>query len=170
MAFKLFGKKNKYTGADISVPDPKPVMGITKMMLPLIARDFPGFSWDEWKIRCEDMLLEYLSGFSNEQMNEFAYVSENLKREIQRILEQNINEGVIVRYENLRLYQTEIIKYEKEGDVCVIQMKTSVTFIYSANYPREVFDIPTERLYVMELRYREVPETHGEVSKIVLDR
>lgn len=157
----VFGTSNLAEGinrqADIAAETPKSVSGMTRLMEPQIMRDFPDFSWDEFKHRAENMLTSALLAITSGDVTTIKNASDAVKDQIRNRIEDNEASGIREEYEQIKIHQTEISNYRKEKGACVITIQSAVEYFYSkmkeGNVIKGSKDRKTQTKYNMELIY-----------------
>ena len=131
----VFGTENLAEGinrqADLAAETPKSVSGMTRLMEPQIMRDFPEFSWEEFKHRAENMLTSALLAITSGDVTTIVDASDTLKEQIRNRIGDNEASGVKETFEQIKIHQTEISNYHKEKGTCVITIQSSVEYFYS---------------------------------------
>lgn len=131
----VFGTENLAEGinrqADLAAETPKSVSGMTRLMEPQIMRDFPDFSWEEFKHRAENMLISALLAITSGDVTTIVDASDTLKEQIRNRIGDNEASGVKENFEQIKIHQTEISNYRKEKGTCVITIQSSVEYFYS---------------------------------------
>ena len=131
----VFGTENLAEGinrqADLAAETPKSVSGMTRLMEPQIMRDFPDFSWEEFKHRAENMLTSALLAITSGDVTTIVDASDTLKEQIRNRIGDNEASGVKENFEQIKIHQTEISNYHKEKGTCVITIQSSVEYFYS---------------------------------------
>lgn len=145
----LFGTDSLVEGinrqADIAAETPKSVSGMTRLMEPQIMRDFPDFSWEEFKHRAENMLTSALLAITNGDVTTIQNASDAVKDQIRNRIEDNEAAGIREVYEQIKIHQTEISNYHKEKGACVITIQSAVEYFYSKVRDGEVIGGSKER-------------------------
>lgn len=125
--------------ADILGETPKSVSGMTKLCLPQIEADFPGFQWAQWKQRCENLLRGYLAALDRQDISVLEAgegkdqemgVSEELLRQTRFQIEEQKRRGVRETYRQVKIHQTEIARYQKEAGLCIIRLQSAVEYYH----------------------------------------
>ena len=128
----VFGTDNIVDGihrqADLAAETPKSVSGMTRLMEPQIMRDFPDFSWEEFKHRAENMLTSALLAITNGDVTKIWNASDAVKEQIRNRIEDNEAAGICENYEQIKIHQTEISNYRKEKGTCVITIQSAVEY------------------------------------------
>lgn len=131
--------------ADLAAETPKSVSGMTRIMEPQIMRDFPDFSWEEFKHRAENMLTSALLAISNGDVTTIQNASDAVKDQIRNRIEDNEAAGISENFEQIKIHQTEISNYHKEKGACVITIQSAVEYFYSKIRDGEVIGGSRER-------------------------
>ena len=131
---QLFGTESIVDGlnrqADIAAETPKSVSGMTRLMEPQIMRDFPDFSWSEFKHRAENMLTSALLAISSERPERLVDASEEVKNQVLNIIADNQATQVREVYNNIKIHQTEISNYRKDKGNCIIVIQSAVEYYH----------------------------------------
>jgi uncharacterized Zn finger protein (UPF0148 family) len=113
--------------ADILAATPKSVTGMTKLMEPQIMRDFPEFSWEQFRAKAENMLRSALNAISSENPGLLAAdASEDVKQQIINRIEENKAEDMKETYREIEIHRTEIANYKHEKGKCIIVIQSAV--------------------------------------------
>lgn len=110
--------------------EPKSVAAMTRIFEPQIMRDFPEFSWEEFKHKSENMLTSALLAISAENPERLVDASEDIKKQVANIIEDNRARGISETYSDITIHQTEIADYQKTNGKCVITIQSAVGSLY----------------------------------------
>ncbi len=157
----LFGTKSFVEGfqrqADRVAETPKSVSSMTRLMEPQIAEDFPGFSWNEFKHKAENMLTSALLAISAADISKLMNASDEVKKQVRNRIEANHLANATEHYENIRIHQTEISDYVKSNGKCIIKIQSAIEYIYYKEIGERLVagqkDRKTQAKYNMELIY-----------------
>lgn len=131
---KLFGTSDFVEGfgrqADILSETPKSVSSMTRLMEPQIMRDFPEFSWEEFKAKAENTLTAALLAISANNPDRMMGESEDIRRQVANIVADNRAAGISENYSDIKIHQTEITNYTKAKGKCVITIQSAVGYQY----------------------------------------
>ncbi|MCM1105987.1 MAG: hypothetical protein NC355_03490 [Blautia sp.] len=116
--------------ADELAATPKSVSGMTRLMEPQIARDFPDFVWREFKHKAENMLTSALLAISSGNIDRLTDASEEVRRQVENVIAANQAASVREVYDDIRIHQTEIANYRKGGGKCVITIQSAVEYYH----------------------------------------
>ncbi len=109
---------------------PKSVSGMTSLCIPRIAVDFPDFNWHEFKQKSENMLISAFRAISEEDASIVVNASSDLRSQIGLIIDGNHDGGIHEIYKDIKIHQTEIKDYRKQGGNCIITLQSSVGYIH----------------------------------------
>ncbi|MGN1156794.1 MAG: hypothetical protein ACI4TK_11500 [Agathobacter sp.] len=130
----LFGTTDFAEGwnrqADVLAETPKSVSSMTKLMEPQIMRDFPEFSWDEFKHKAENMLTSAFLAISAKDAGRLVEASEDVRKQVTNIIEDNRANGIDENYSEIDIHQTEIANYVKADGKCVITIQSAVGYLH----------------------------------------
>lgn len=136
---------------------PKSVTSMTRLMEPQIQRDFPEFSWDEFKRRAETMLVSALTAIAKGDVLLVKEASEELSEQIRARIANNESSNVKEHYDNIRIHQTEIANYVKANGTCTITIQSAVEYDYYKEREGKLLEGDKERKtqtkYNIELMY-----------------
>lgn len=131
---QLFGTDDFIQGfnrnADLLAETPKSVSSMTRLMEPQIMRDFPEFSWEEFKHKSENMLMSALLAISASDVEQLVDASEDIKKQVKNIIEENHLHGIGETYSQIQIHQTEIANYTKQAGKCVITIQSAVGYLH----------------------------------------
>ena len=134
LSSQLFGTTDFVKGlkmaADVQAETPKSVSAMTRLMEPQIMRDFPEFSWQEFKQKAENMLVSALLAISSNNPDRLLEGSEDIKKQVQNIIEDNRANNIGETYSDIKIHQTEIADYRKQNGKCVITIQSAVGYMY----------------------------------------
>lgn len=161
MSSQLFGTTDFVKGlkmaADVQAETPKSVSAMTRLMEPQIMRDFPEFSWDEFKHKAENMLTSAFLAISANNPERLVNASDDIKKQVTNIIEDNRANSVGETYSDIEIHQTEIANYQKMNGKCVITIQSAVGYMYYKMKDGEVIDgdknRKTQTKYNVELVY-----------------
>lgn len=144
--------------ADLAAEIPRSVSSMTRLMEPQIARDFPEFSWEEFRDKAENMLLSALGAISeNDASRLVSDASEDIRKRIENQIAGNLRDGIEERYSQVRIYQTEIANYEKSQGKCIVTLQSAIEYYYYKEKNGQLIDGTKERKtqtkYNTELMY-----------------
>ena len=157
----LFGTTDFIEGwnrqADVLAETPKSVSSMTRIMEPQIMRDFPEFSWEEFKHKAENMLTSAFLAISANNPGSLVDASEDVKKQVINIIESNRLNGVGETYSDVEIHQTEIANYTKSDGKCVITIQSAVGYLHYKMRDGKVIagdkNRKTQTKYNMELVY-----------------
>lgn len=106
------------------------VNSMTKTYLPQIMRDFPEFSYDQFKIKAEHALLSALAAISNDNTGLIRDASEEFKTKVRSIIEMNQANEWDEDYSDCVIHQTEITSYTKRAGICRITLQSALEYYH----------------------------------------
>lgn len=121
-------------------------------------RDFPDFSWAQFRVKAENMLTAALYAISEGSMSRLASdTAESVKNEIRTRIEENSFSQINEHYEDITIHQTEISNYRHESGKCIITIQSAVGYKYYKEQNGKLLDGSKERKtqtkYNIELVY-----------------
>lgn len=136
---------------------PKSVSGMTRLLEPQIQRDFPEFNWKEFRNLAEEKLKQAFLAISANNIALLKDPSDNMKNEVENIINANRNEGVKEVFQDIDIHQTEIAKYEKSNGRCIVTLQSAVGYFHYREKDGNVIegrkDLKTQTKYNVELMY-----------------
>lgn len=134
LSSQLFGTTDFVKGfsmaTDVQAETPKSVSAMTRLMEPQIMRDFPEFSWEEFKHKSENMLTSALLAISANNPDRLVEASEDIKKQVTNIIEDNRANNIGETYSDIEIHQTEIADYRKANGKCVITIQSAVGYMH----------------------------------------
>ncbi len=109
----------------------KSVNSMTKTYLPQIMRDFPEFSYDQFKTKAEHTLLSALAAISNDNTGLIKDASEEFKVKVRSLIEMNQANELDEDYSDCVIHQTEITAYTKRAGVCRITLQSALEYYHT---------------------------------------
>lgn len=109
---------------------PKSVSGMTSLCLPRISADFPEFNWHEFKQKAENMLSSAFRAISEEDISVLINASADLRSQVSLAIDSNHDAGLHEYFKNVKVHQTEIRDYRKQGGNCIITLQSAVGMIH----------------------------------------
>lgn len=110
---------------------PKSVNAMTSVYLPRIEKDFPEFSYSEFKVKAENMMKSAFNAISTEDITRLINASGDLTAQINNRIESNRLNHLDENYSDIQIHRTEIKNYSKASGNCVITLQSSVGYIHS---------------------------------------
>lgn len=155
---------------DVMEESPKSVASMTRLMEPQIMRDFPEFSWDEFKHKAENMLTSVFISITANDVNRLVEASEDVRKQVENIIEENRLKGISESYSDIEIHQTEIANYQKLDGKCVVTIQSAVGYVYSKMKDGKLIDgnpeYTTQTKYNVELVYIQDAEAAGEKAAV----
>lgn len=116
--------------ADELSEQPRSVSAMTRLMEPQIMRDFPDFSWAQFKADAQNALTDALLSISTGNIQGLHGTAEALREQVSGIIADNRASGVKEVYQNIHIHQTEIANYTKSHGKCVVTVQSAVEFYH----------------------------------------
>ena len=148
---------------------PKSVSAMTRLCLPRIIRDFPEFSYEEFRQKSENQLKEALAAVESQDMACLKNASPDLRDQIRLRIEDDKRQGVRVKFQNIRIHQSAISRYEKGSGCCTVIFQSAVEYRY-ARWKKEEKEPELKRKqtrYDMEWVYVQDVEKLPETMKVI---
>lgn len=110
---------------------PKSVNSMTSIYLPRIEKDFPEFSYSEFKVKAENMMKSAFNAISTEDIGKLINASGDLTAQINNRINSNRANHFKESFSDIKIHRTEIKNYVKASGNCVITLQSSVGYIHS---------------------------------------
>ena len=131
---------------------PKSVSSMTSVYLPRIEKDFPEFSYDEFKVKAENMMKSAFNAISTEDISKLINASRDLTSQVNNIINSNRTNHFKESYSDIKIHRTEIKNYVKTSGNCVITLQSSVGYVHCVTGPHgEV--IKGDKEHTFQTRY-----------------
>lgn len=115
---------------------PKSVNSMTSVYLPRIEKDFPEFSYSEFKVKAENMMKSAFNAITTEDIEKLINASPDLKSQINNRINSNKANHFKETFSDIKIHRTEIKNYSKTSGNCVITLQSSVGYIHSVTDSR----------------------------------
>lgn len=126
----VFGTSNITQGAEQLRQEyastPKSVSGMTRLLLPKLAADFPDFHYDEMKERAENVLTGYLNAITNNKAALLTDGNEELKQQLEYRIQQCAARGVQEHFDQIKIHQTELHQYRRTDGRCIVTFQSAL--------------------------------------------
>jgi hypothetical protein len=135
MAQEMYGTNNIIDALNQSqrsaADEHKSVNSMTKTYLPQIMRDFPEFSYDQFKTKAEHALLSALAAISNDNTGLIKDASEEFRVKVRSLIEMNQANELDEDYSDCVIHQTEITAYTKRAGICRITLQSALEYYHT---------------------------------------
>lgn len=155
--------------ADLAAETPKSVSGMTRLFEPQIRRDFPDFSWEEFKHRAENMLVSALLAVSGENLEGLSEASPEVRQQVENRIRDNEAAGIKETYREIKIHQTEMADYRKEKGTCTLTIQSAVEYYHDREkigQPENRAQRKTQTKYNLELLYIQDSDAAGLESAV----
>lgn len=109
----------------------KSVNSMTKIYLPQIMRDFPEFSYDQFKSKAEHALLSAFAALSSDDMSVVTDASDEMRSKIRSLIEMNQANEYDEDFSDCVIHQTEITQYTKRAGICKITLQSALEYYHA---------------------------------------
>ena len=110
---------------------PKSVNSMTSVYLPRIQKDFPEFSYGEFKTKSENMMKSAFNAISTEDISKLINASNDLTQQITNIINSNKTNHFKESYKDIKIHRTEIKNYVKSSGNCIITLQSAVGYVHA---------------------------------------
>lgn len=112
---------------------PKQLFGMEANVLPFIVKDYPNLNVDKFKADVKETIVKYLK-----MKEERAYSDINATDEYKSVLKNSLNTKVIERFNNIKIHDIIIKKYDEKGERHILIFQLSLEYYYSNNDSKEI--------------------------------
>lgn len=105
---------------------PKSVSGMTSLLLPKLAADFPEFQYNEMKERAENVLTSYLRAISKKETSLLTEGNSELKQQLEHHIQQLADRNARETFDQIKLHRTELNQYRKAAGKCIVTFQTAL--------------------------------------------
>ena len=113
---------------DSVTAEPLSLNGMTRLMLPLIEKDFPQFSWPETKAMAENTVKAMLAATDAQDLSLLPKAGERLRETVRLAIADQKRSGIREHFENVDIHDTVISDYQKRDGLCVIRLQTGLGY------------------------------------------
>lgn len=107
---------------------PCSVNGMTRILLPRIAEDFPEFTYPEFKARAENLLLSYFSAITAGQPDLLSEPSPVLREQVRQEIDHQKMADCRTAYSEVVIHQTELADYRRQDGECRVVFQSAVGY------------------------------------------
>lgn len=103
---------------------------MTRLMLPLIEKDFPGFSWPQMKVRAENTVRSVLAAIDGRDLSLLSQgdAGGQLLKTVSQLIDDDVRSGINEHFEQVEIHDTVISGYEKRNGLCVVRLQSGVGY------------------------------------------
>lgn len=105
---------------------PKSVSGMTSLLLPKLAADFPEFEYNEMKERAENVLTSYLNAITNKNAALLSEGNTELKQQLEYHIQQLSVQDLREHFDQIKIHRTELNQYRKTEGRCIVTFQTAL--------------------------------------------
>jgi lipopolysaccharide export LptBFGC system permease protein LptF len=135
---------------------PKNLSDMTKLLIPLIANDFPSFNQEQLFAQTKTNINAILDSLESKDSSlikdsSLKFIRPKVEDQIKNLNELDKN----VKYTNVRFNKCAISEYTNKGGVAKITVVTSLSYYYDSNDEKEkkFIDVRKETRYKLEYVY-----------------
>ncbi|MDR1800398.1 MAG: zinc ribbon domain-containing protein [Lachnospiraceae bacterium] len=107
---------------------PKSLSGMTRIYEPLIAQDFPDFNLPQFIVKAENMLLSVFNAIEAQNTKLIVNASPELTKHVESYIEDQKSKDEREFYNDTRIHDTVLMRYQKSNGRCVISLQSAVEF------------------------------------------
>lgn len=115
---------------------PRSVPGMTSLLLPQIAADFPEFNYNEYKSKAESLIHNYLAAIEEkapQRLNAKELQALAIEPQVKNVISELDQQGLNEHFDKITIHDTQIANYLKKSGLVTVQLKSSVGFINYAD-------------------------------------
>ena len=109
---------------------PKSIKAMTNILLPRIEKDFPEFSYNQYKEKAEELLRSFLIAVSSQDMSVLEGQSQEIKNQAQSFINTFSAVGKKVFFDDVVIHNTQICNYRKKNGNVYIEFHSAVGYYY----------------------------------------
>ena len=148
---------------------PQSVTSMTRLMEPQIMRDFPDFSWPQFRSRAQNLITEILTSIDRGSVGSLGKdASDELREQIRNHIADLASRAISEHYAAIKVHQTEIANYRRAQGKCIITVQSAVAHIHYQEQDTRVIqgsrDIPEQTRYNLELVYIQDADVAGSAN------
>ena len=109
---------------------PRTISAMTRVYQPSIERDFPEFSWTEFRQKAENLLR---SAFASIEAQDAGLlegggtdIGADLRAQVELIIAKDREQGLNRHFEDVSIHRTEIVSYERRAGTCTVGLQSAV--------------------------------------------
>lgn len=110
---------------------PKSVSAMTRLELPRIEKDFPEFSWPEWRQRSENIFKGYLEAVEHKDLSYLQDAGYGLKEQVRLAIHDAYERDITEKFDAVKIHRCEIARYQREPFLCRVAIQLSVEYLHS---------------------------------------
>lgn len=110
---------------------PKSVSAMTRLELPRIEKDFPEFSWPEWRQRSENILKGYFEAVEHKDLSYLKDAGYGLKEQVRLAIQDAYERDITEKFDAVKVHCCEIARYQREPFLCRVAVQLSVEYLHS---------------------------------------
>lgn len=155
------------TAQELRNETPCSVCGMTRLLLPHIAEDFPEFSYSEFKAREEALLLSYFAAITQQCPDRLSEYSQTLLEQVRQEISHQQADGMTRAYSNVQIHQTELSDYRKQDGECRVVFQSAVGYalrIGDGEEEQRQARYNVELLYVQDANQAQLHQTDAAFS------
>lgn len=110
---------------------PKSISGMTSIYLPMIARDYPDFNYDEIKGMARQFLTSYFAAINEENTDLLEYADPTFKTKLASKISYENRDRFHQRYDSVKIHQLELRNYTNAPGKHIITFQASTEYYYT---------------------------------------
>ena len=109
-------------------PTERSIPDVTKLFLPAIHRDFPGFNWTEERVAIEKRIASVLAARQSLDLSQLSSPSESLRERVRLAIEDDRMNALSRSFSDIVIHKTAIADYKNLPTLTEIKLISSVGF------------------------------------------
>ena len=117
--------------------NPKHISGMTNLLKPLVARDFPTFNESELFNKTETGLRTIFNSLESKKVDKSLPL---LKDQLKQVIDDYNSCDINVKYDDIKFHAFSLKKYDKKDGVATLQVQTSLEYFYQKEKKNKVIE------------------------------
>ena len=120
--------ENEHGNQQYGGPPQKSLNDVTRLLLPLIQKDFPDFSWKDFQKQTENCIASVLRAYDRQDVSVLVNASERLRDAVLLDIRDDKDAGLRRHYSDVDIHKTAIADYRNREGRCEIRIDSSLGF------------------------------------------
>lgn len=121
-------QENEHGVQQYDGPPQKSLNDVTRLLLPLIQKDFPDFSWKDFQKQTENCIVSVLRAYDRQDTSVLVNASERLRDAVLLDIRDDKDAGLRRHYSDVDIHRTCIADYRNREGRCEIRIDSSLGF------------------------------------------
>ncbi len=120
--------ENEHGNQQYDGPAPKSLNDVTRLLLPLIQKDFPDFSWKDFQQQTENCITSVLRAYDRQDASVLVNASDRLRDAVRLEISDDKDAGLRRHYSDVDIHKTAIADYRNRDGRCEIRIDSALGF------------------------------------------